>query len=805
MLTSGLIVTSKTIGKSYIQMNDLIKISNKLKIKVLVLCEPHPKSWVRFVLLCKKIHIIPIIIYEHNNKKFLLENDNDISKCIKFYNKISLDLDIKELDLNIPYVIYPNDSFKKIINQNDTNLSIKSSLKYSDQICKKISNIENINYNFSLNTIFIPKIGNIDNLKKFIDIENVTNIKERERINYELEIIEKLNVSDYILTVKKIVDIANDNNIFVGPGRGSAVSSLIVNKLNITKINPLFYNLLFERFLNVFRKELPDIDLDVDAEKRNYLIELIAEYFGKNNVSYIRTFSTMKSKSTLKKAEKILNEKINYKFFIPYKHPNNLKNYDSLNKKNKIIFNLLYYLEGLEIAESIHAAGIIISNDNLLEKIPISGKEINISEWTYNDLKLIGAEKFDILSLDTLTTIKKMEISPKYNLNNNFNYDYLNKGFTKGIFQLDSFIGKKIIKTIKPKSFQDIINAISLNRPGPLKTGMLDNYIFNNSSSYLSKLFPETNGVILFQEQIMLLTQKLGGFSKEDSDLLRKSLSKKNDLSIDKLKNSFISNASKTIGMLEAKKIFDTISEFAKYSFNKSHAVAYAHITFFLIKEKFENAENFFYYHIINKGLDIDIINEMLFMKIKLFNPDIRYPYGKISYKSITLPLKVIKGIGQNLSSFFLNSKIYSFLDFINFCKTNNIGRNHIELIIKSGAVDHFSENRKLLLRKTTDLIRGKNEELIDIKNTIFGDNKKENKNVETNLFDYIKYEFDTIQFPISVFKMRNLSDSLIEKYVYEKNIAFDGYFYKNYIFDNSAILEIQEYSKEIKKVIKEM
>ncbi len=802
----GPIVTSKTINESYLQLRDCFSFFKKNNINTAILSEPHPKSWMRFIVLCRENNIKPIILYEHNKDLFLVKNSDEMKKVISFYNGITKSFILEKIDLTIPKIIFPNNLFKSYFK--DLNgVSLKESLKYSEILDQKFSNRKDINYNFENLKISLPKLGGYAQLKREI-LKTLLNDFEINLIKKELSVIKYLNVEDYILTVKKIVDIAKENNIDIGPGRGSAVSSYLIYKLGITSVNPKKYDLIFERFLNKSRKELPDIDLDINAEKRNDLMKKVAEYFGNFSVCQIRTYSTMKVKSVLKTAENIIGEKIKLKTFYPFRNPKNFSLIKNFSDENKKIFNLLYHLEGLETAESVHAAGFIISAEDLRSIIPLEQKKdiISISQWDVEDLKQLNGEKFDILSLDTLTFLNKLNEKNTYSdIEKSNNFDYLSKGLTKGIFQLDTKIGKILSRKIKPKSFDDIYILISMNRPGPLESGMIDMYQSNSSPDYLKNLFPETNGVIIFQEQIMKIAKKLGNFNEEEADSLRKALSKKNTEKMISLKEKFLFNCSNILSKKNAEELFSNMEKFAQYSFNKSHAVAYAYITQKLINIKSENTEKFFFTLIKFKGLDIETINEIKYFKINLLNPDLRKPEGFYEKNKITLPLTLIKGIGTNLLEIFRNQKIEDFENFIQFCQRNTLNRNIIELLIKAGSLDYLTENRKHLIRKSTDLLMGKNTKLKEIQNTIFGINTKLEKETSTKIEDYIKYEFETIGFPIKILNSSNLSNTLIEKYIYNKIVSFDGYSYQNYIFDNSAILYTNNYQKNIQRLIREL
>ena len=267
---------------------------------------------------------------------------------------------------------------------------------------------------------------------------------------------------------------------------------------------------------------------------------------------------------------------------------------------------------------------------------------------------------------------------------------------------------------------------LAINRPGPLESGMIDQYLEKDAPDYLKDIFPETKGVLVYQEQIMKLSQILGEFSPEESDLLRKAMSKKEKEKISKFKDKFINNATKKIGYAQANLLFSQLEKFSQYAFNKSHAVAYAHISYWLMDKKFKDPSHFFLELIKLKGLDVDIINEAKILGVDIKSPDIRYPHGNFDKTQIILPLYTVKGIGKNIADIFMNCKFQDVEDFFDFAILKNINRNIIELLIKCGSLDYLNDNRKQLLKSSTELLRGRSQELQEIGRILFGDKKKD-------------------------------------------------------------------------------
>jgi DNA polymerase-3 subunit alpha len=759
----GPIVTSKSIGESYIQIRDLIPLAKRFHYDAIAILENHPKSWISFIKLCNQFNIKPIILFEYENNVYIPSNSKELIEIIKLHNGINKNISIPYFSKNMIYkkIVYPTKNFYKIINNIDGDY-IKKDYGIENYISKDIYNkILNMDFKYSLKNFYvgIPNMGGFKKLyESLLPIISKLPDSYMDRLKYELETIRKLNISDYILSVKKIVDIAKNTGSLIGPGRGSAVGSLVVYLLGITLIDPIRYNLYFERFLNLSRHELPDIDLDVESEKRDEIIESLSNYF---EIAQVKTYVKMKSKSVFKKVREILGYDYSEKFFKPIRSPKNMQLYNTQNKELKTFYTLAFYLEGLEIAESVHAAGIILSDGLLKNKIPIDrSRKTPITLWEMDELKEVGIEKFDLLSLDTLSLLKKLNFKYSkenfYNLNNKKAYSLISKGLTEGIFQLESKLAKNLAKKLRPKNFEELYILLALNRPGPLNSGMFDEYIEGTSKDYLKKLLPETKGVVIFQEQVMYLSQKLGELSPEESDNFRKAISKKEIKKIEDLKNKFIKNASKKIGLNEANNLYNKIENFAQYAFNKSHSVAYAHISYWIANLKSSNPEMFYLEYIKFKGFTFSLFNEIKKLEISIYHPNIHFPHGKYENKKIYLPLRIIKGVGEFAentiySDVSKNGQYKSFEEFIKRAKNIGINRNIIEQMIKAGVFNMFDNNRRKLLRMISEIEMNSSETSKKILSNVFGENIIENtKNIKTTREDIINFEKEVYGLPLN-------------------------------------------------------
>ena len=438
--------------------------------------------------------------------------------------------------------------------------------------------------------------------------------KYEKRLRDELEIIKAMGFAGYFLIVSDFVKHAKHNNIPVGPGRGSAAGSLVAYALKITTIDPIRYALFFERFLNPNRISMPDIDIYFCQEGRDEIIKYVTEKYGKDKVSQIITFGKMQAKAVIRDVGRALN--------IPYSEvdkiaklvPNVLNiNLDEAIKteprlaheaKNNPqvakLLSLSRILEGLNRHASTHAAGVVISDVPLVERVPLCiPKDEIVSQYSMNDIQTVGLTKFDFLGLKTLTVIKNavnfikesnnidLDIN-SLSLNDKQTYELLMRGDTDGVFQLESDGMKDIMKNLKPDHIEDVIALIALYRPGPMK--MVPEFISRKQGktkiSYglpeLEAILKETYGIIVYQEQVMQIANVIGGYTMSEADTLRKLMGKKQFAVIkEKEKPKFLEGAKKQkINENKAKVIWDQMETFGEYGFNKSHSTAYAMITY---------------------------------------------------------------------------------------------------------------------------------------------------------------------------------------------------------------------------------
>lgn len=550
-----------------------------------------------------------------------------------------------------------------------------------------------------------------------------------KRLNYELKIINEMGFVDYFLIVYDYVLYAKRHDILVGPGRGSAAGSLVSYSIGITEIDPLKYNLLFERFLNPERVTMPDIDVDFDALKREEIIEYVRNRYGDKNVALGLTFTTLKSKLVLREIGKLL--KINDTLldnFIKCINGNiclkdnltneNIKKYLNNYNELKKLYNISMHLEGLKKNTSTHAAGVVISSTNLDEIIPIHYENNTlITGVTMDYLESIGLLKMDFLALKNLTTIKNIldevgkDALKNIDLNDKAVLNLFCAGKTEGIFQFETSLMRNLIRKLKPSSFNDLVASLALGRPGALEEA--DEYIARKNGkkeiTYIHKdlepILKDTYGIILYQEQIIAILGKIGGYSLAEADIIRRAISKKKESVINAEKEKFINGAiGKGYDRSVATLIYDLIVKFASYGFNKAHSVAYARISYDMAYLKVKYPE-YFIIEMINNKDNEKFAKLVLFLKnkgIKLEKPDVNLSHNKfyISGKELIMPLWQIKGIPENLSEKIIENRKDEYTDFFDFvCKNKKIlNENILNTLINAEALRSFNLNERTLV-----------------------------------------------------------------------------------------------------------
>jgi len=636
---------------------------------------------------------------------------------------------------------------------------------YPDAIKNTIEITQKCNLTFDFTQTHLPKFplsaGETENeyLKKLC-CDNLASRysknlnKVNERLDYELDVIRKTGFSSYFLIVWDLIKYSKENNIPVGPGRGSAAGSIVSYLLGITDVDPLKYNLLFERFLNPERINMPDIDIDFCYEKRSEVLKYVAKRYGEKNVAQIITFGTMQARAVVRDVGRVLG--------VPYAqvdkvakmipsvpgHNVGLKEALKINPefKNeyessdgiKRLVDTAIELEGLSRHASTHAAGVVISDMPLVDRIPLTkGSEGEpITGFDMNCVEKVGLLKMDFLGLKTLTVVSETLkiVKRTHNLDLDIDniplvdkstFDLLRKAATVGVFQLESRGMRDILKKIVPTRFEDLIAVLALYRPGPLGSGMVEDYIERKHGRkpvaydhpLLEEILRETYGIILYQEQTMQIASGLGGFSLAQADLLRKAIGKKIPEIMEEQKDLFIEGCKKNkVPPKIASSIFDLIEYFSGYGFNKSHSTAYALISYRTAFLKANYGVEFMAALLTSERNNTDKIVEYIHeagdMGIDVLPPDINESFANFTVtkdKNIRFGLMAIKNVGgAALESIIAVRREKRFEDFFDFCKrvdSRTVNKRVLESLIRSGAMDGFGLNRAQMAMLLDDVL----------------------------------------------------------------------------------------------------
>ncbi|MFN0277761.1 MAG: DNA polymerase III subunit alpha [Pyrinomonadaceae bacterium] len=562
-------------------------------------------------------------------------------------------------------------------------------------------------------------------------------IKYKERLNIEIETIKKMGFPGYFLIVWDFIKYAREREIPVGPGRGSAAGSLVAYCLRITDVDPLQYDLLFERFLNPGRISMPDIDIDFCIRGRGDVIDHVTKFYGRESVCQIITFGTMASRAAIKDVGRALGmefgavEKV-AKMIPPPIRGRNVSISDAIksvpefkklvdsDKQVKQLVDLALKLEGCSRHTSVHAAGVVISPKPLHELVPVamSGKDELTSQYPMNDLEKVGMLKMDFLGLTTLTVIsdclaamkEKLGVTidwAKISTNDQKTMELFGEGRTEAIFQFESSGMQDMCRRLRPKELEDLSALNALYRPGPLDGGMIDDFINRHRGAQeVSYIVPEmeeilgnTYGVLVYQEQIMQLAQKLAGYSLGDADLMRRAMGKKKQSEMAKHEHQFIDGAvERGIKKKTAKDIFDLMAKFADYGFNRSHSMAYAILAFRTAYLKAHYPAYFYASVLSHEAQDTAKVykysSELKSMGLELLPPDINESDDGFTPVGITVRygLTAIKGMGTTSVLAMVDArksgKFTSIFDFCSRLGSGAVNRRGLESLIAAGAFD---------------------------------------------------------------------------------------------------------------------
>jgi DNA polymerase III subunit alpha len=782
------------------KIKDFAKIVNSLKsnfkdrlyFEIQRHNENEEKNFENYLLNCSKTLDIPLIATQ---EVFYLNNDmyeaHDALTCIGKKNFID---DNNRFKFSDQHYLKKNEELLQLYSdipealENNYNFHLRFNYKpkKSKPILPSIANDQN---NSPENVLIkLAKEGLVNRIKNFISKKNTEKTEDQiknlyyDRLLHELNIINSMDYASYFLIVSDYIKWAKKNSIPVGPGRGSGAGSLVAYSLDITDLDPIEFNLIFERFLNPDRISMPDFDIDFCEEKRDLVFEYLKTKY-KDGVAHIITFGKLKARMVLRDVGRVLG--------LPYGHVDKIckmvpfdpsrpltlqesidreprfKEEVKNNKKVKKLLDLSLKIEGLNRNMATHAAGVVIAGNKLAEQFPLyvdhsSNLILPSTQYDMYSSENAGLVKFDLLGLKTLTVIDKtiktlklkkvnLDIS-KINQDDEKVFSLLSTGETTGLFQLESAGMRDAIKQMKPNKFDDIIALVALYRPGPMSNIPIYNDCKNGIKEpdyihpTLQEILKPTYGIIIYQEQVMQIAQTLAGFTAGEADILRRAMGKKKKAELDKQKERFINGALKNgIAKDVANFVFTKIEPFAQYGFNKSHAAAYALIAYQTAYLKTYHKEDFIAAtmstELTNTSKLREFVEELKRLEVEIIRPSINRSFaefkaldGKLYYG-----LGAIKGVGfEAISNIVkereINGSYITFVDFINRMNSKDVNKLQLEGLVKAGVFDEFDKDRNKILNsipKIIQKIKNINDDKINHQSSLFENQEKNKKEFE--------------------------------------------------------------------------
>ncbi len=607
--------------------------------------------------------------------------------------------------------------------------------------------------------------------KRYPDMDDVV----RERLEYELSVIERMDYGTYFLIVWDFVKYSKENNISVGPGRGSAAGSLVSYSLGVTSVDPLKYNLIFERFLNPERVSLPDFDIDFCVKGRDKVIDYVRQKYGGEQwwtrIAQIATYDRMAARSVVRDVGRVLgipySETDRVAKLIPFgwglqaatDKVTELRTLRETDPEIRQLIEIGLRLEGLTRNASTHAAGVVIAPDSLSAHVPLLrlGDGEFVTQFDMGDVEAVGLLKFDFLGLRNLTLIDEArDALRKYAgvdicvesipLDDRTTFEMLCQGKTSGIFQLESSGMTNLIRRVQPDRFEDLIALLALYRPGPLESGMTDEYVERRNGhrpiSYphpsLKDVLEDTYGLPIYQDQIMLMARALSGFSLAEADILRKAMGKKDKALMASLREKFIAGClQQGVTKQAAEQTFDDMEKFSRYGFNKSHTTSYAFVSYWTAYLKANYPTHFMASLLTSVQGDLDkvadYVDECRDMGIAILPPDInesQAEFTPIEDGKIRFGLAAIKHVGMGAVDAILTARTRPFTSFFDLCRSvrdEGLDREALEALIKAGAFDRFGASRRGLLRhlgEGLELMQSSRREYLTGQTSFFGEEK---------------------------------------------------------------------------------
>ena len=806
----------KQIEETIIDLKNIFK--NRFYLEIQRHNEVDENNYENFIIKLSKVNQIPLIATQ---EVFYLKKEmyeaHDALVCIGKKNFVA---DPNRLKYSDQHFLKKNDDmidlFKDIPEALENNFNFPYRFNFkpkkSPPVLPSIKTEENNTVEDELLKQAKKGLKNrIENyvLKRNSKLEKEKTLKLYEdRLFHELNIINSMNYPSYFLIVSDYIRWSKKNNIPVGPGRGSGAGSLVAYCLDITDVDPIEFDLIFERFLNPDRISMPDFDIDFCEEKRNLVFEYLKSKY-KNGVAHIITFGKLKARMAIRDVGRVLGlpyghvDKISK--MIPFDPSRPLSLQESIdreprfkeeirnNKQVEKLIEISLKIEGLNRNMATHAAGVVIAGENLSEQVPLYKDHsadliLPSTQFDMHSSENAGLVKFDILGLTALTVISKTikMLSLKNTMLNISNIDLedqnvfelLSSGETTGLFQLASTGVRDTLRQMKPTEFNDIVALVALYRPGPMGNIPTYNECKNGQRTpdyiheTLEKILKPTYGIIIYQEQVMQIAQTLAGFTAGEADILRRAMGKKKRAELEKQKEKFVIGAIKNgIKKDVANYVFTKIEPFADYGFNKSHAVAYALIAYQTAYLKTYHKEEFIAASmsttLTNTGKLREYVEELKRLKVKVVRPSINNCFAdfKADTNKIFYGLGAVKSVGFEAISNIINErekngKFKTFTDFINRVNPKDINKLQLEGLVKAGAFDEIDLNRKKLFEAIPKIIltiKSKYDEKVGNQTNLFDStNNKENETFKFNSLtvwtkkELLAEEFKALGFYIS-------------------------------------------------------
>jgi len=691
--------------------------------------------------------------------------------------------------------------------------------KYSDACDNTLKIAERIEYNFEFDKTYLPDfpVNQNQTTEELLRSKVLEGANERykniddevmSRINYELDVINTMGYASYFLIVGDLIEFAKKNKIRTGAGRGSAAGSIVSYCLGITGIDPIKYGLIFERFLNKGRKSLPDIDMDFDERYRTDVINYAIEKYGQDKVAHIVTFATIKAKQAIRDAARVLglpfssgdkvaklmppmilgntatisecleldqdnNSGYSKEFFSASEELR--KEYGSDSEVKKII-DIALGLEGLRRQDGIHAAAIVISPEKITNYLPIQRKGENseiVTQYEMHTVEQLGLLKMDFLGLRNLSILDRtIELigDPQFDIDNVLlddpkTFKLFSEGRMTGVFQLESRVAQTVSKNLNPKRFEDIVALVALIRPGPLGAGMHNEFADRANSrreieylhNDLEPILSETYGIILYQEQVMQIAEKIAGFNLQEADNLRVAMGKKIPKVMEEQRIKFtVGAANKGYSEQFAIELFDQIAYFAGYGFNKSHSVPYALLAYQTAYLKANYPAEYLAACLTAVKRDKDrtaiFLSEARELGVSVKPPDINVSFEDFTVREneILFGLSAVRNVGDITAQKIVQERdvngVFTTLeDFLSRIDSRSLNKRGIEALIQGGGLDKFGFTRFGMFEATVDLIEGAKRNKSSLKNiqsSLFEIEDSSNKLVQISNKEWPKKEF---------------------------------------------------------------